>query len=60
MKLSLAAKFNAIFLFMFAVCFLATGFIAVRQLQSEARKEVLQNARLLMEPGSSVRSRPLW
>jgi HAMP domain-containing protein len=53
-KLSLAAKFNAIFLIMFAVCFLATGLIAVRQLQSEARKEVLQNARLLMDASTAA------
>jgi HAMP domain-containing protein len=54
MKFSLAKKFNVVFLLIFAACLLATGLIASRLLQEEAREEVLQNARLLMDASTAA------
>ncbi|HEY5101774.1 MAG TPA: DUF3365 domain-containing protein [Steroidobacteraceae bacterium] len=54
MKISLAGKFNVVLLLIFAVCFVATGYIADRLLENEAREEVLQNARLLMDSSTAV------
>jgi protein-histidine pros-kinase len=54
MKFSLAKKFNVVFLLIFAACLLATGLIASHLLQNEAREEVLQNARLLMDASTAA------
>jgi protein-histidine pros-kinase len=54
MNISLAAKFNVVFLLIFGVCFAATGFIAARLLENEAREEVLQNARLLINASTAA------
>jgi HAMP domain-containing protein len=53
-KLSLVAKFNIVILLIFGVCFLATGLIADRLLEKEAREEVLGNARLLMDSSAAA------
>jgi protein-histidine pros-kinase len=55
MKLSIAAKFNLVFVSIFAVGFLAAGVVADRLLKESAREETLQNARLLLEAAKSVR-----
>jgi HAMP domain-containing protein len=53
-KLSLVAKFNVVILLIFSVCFLATGLIANRLLENEAREEALGNARLLMDSSAAA------
>jgi HAMP domain-containing protein len=55
MKLSIAAKFNLVFVSIFAVGFCAAGAVADRLLKQSAREETLQNARLLLEAAKSVR-----
>jgi len=55
MKLSIAAKFNLVFVSVFAVGFIAAGVVADRLLKEDAREETLQNARLLLEAAKSVR-----
>jgi protein-histidine pros-kinase len=55
MKLSIAAKFNLVFVSIFAVGFIAAGFVADHLLRQSAREETLQNARLLLEAAKSVR-----
>ncbi len=55
MKLSIAAKFNLVFVSIFAVGFIAAGVVADNLLKKSAREETLQNARLLLEAAKSVR-----
>jgi HAMP domain-containing protein len=55
MKLSIAAKFNLVFVSIFAVGFIAAGVVADNLLKKSAREETLQNARLLLESAKSVR-----
>ena len=55
MRLTIAAKFNLVFVSIFAVGFLAAGMVADRLLKQNAREETLQNARLLLEAAKSVR-----
>lgn len=55
MKLSIASKFNLVFVTIFAVGFVAAGFVADSLLKQSAREETLQNARLLLEAAKSVR-----
>jgi protein-histidine pros-kinase len=55
MKLSIAAKFNLVFVTIFAVGFAAAGIVADNLLKRSAREETLQNARLLLEAALSVR-----
>jgi protein-histidine pros-kinase len=55
MKLSIAAKFNLVFVSIFTVGFIAAGVVADRLLKQSARQETLQNARLLLEAAKSVR-----
>lgn len=56
MKISIAAKFNLVFLPIFAAGFVAAGMIAHNLLTESAREETLQNARLLMESAKAVRT----
>jgi protein-histidine pros-kinase len=55
MKFSIAAKFNLVFVSIFAIGFIAAGLVANRLLEQSAREETLQNARLLLESAKSVR-----
>lgn len=55
MKLSIAAKFNLVFVSIFAIGFVAAGVVADNLLKKNARQETLQNARLLLEAAKSVR-----
>lgn len=54
MKLSLAAKFNAVFLAVFVVGFVATSLVTNYLLQQSAREETLATARLLMNSSSAA------
>ncbi len=56
MKLSLAAKFNLVFIFVFLVGFIAAGFVADRLLKSNARDETLRTARMLMDSALATRT----
>ncbi len=56
MKLSLAAKFNLVFISIFLLGFLAAGFVADLLLKQNAREETLQNGRLLMESALATRA----
>jgi HAMP domain-containing protein len=49
-------KFNIVLLGLFAVGFILTGFISYSVLQSNAREEILDNARVMMESALSSRS----
>jgi protein-histidine pros-kinase len=55
MKMSIATKFNLVFVSIFVVGFIAAGVVADRLLKQSAREETLQNARLLLEAAKSVR-----
>jgi len=48
-------KFNLVLLGIFVLGFLIAGFISYRALQANAREEILQNARLMMESALSAR-----
>lgn len=56
MRLSITAKFNLVFLLIFAIGFGIAGYIANLLLQNNAKEEVLGNARILMESAMAVRS----
>lgn len=56
MKLSLAAKFNLVFITIFLIGFAAAGGVADYLLKQSAREETLQNARLLMESALATRA----
>ena len=45
-------KFNLVLLGIFALGFVVAGYISYRALQANAREEILQNARLMMEVGA--------
>ena len=49
-------KFNLVLLGIFVLGFLIAGFISHRALQENAREEILQNARLMMESALSSRN----
>jgi len=55
MKLSLAAKFNIVFLGIFALGFVAVSAVTNYLLQQNAREETLQNARMLMQSAMAAR-----
>ncbi len=56
MKFSIAAKFNIVFLAIFAVGFGATSAVTNHLLQQNAREETLQSARVLMQSALAARS----
>ncbi|MES2149161.1 MAG: DUF3365 domain-containing protein [Pseudomonadota bacterium] len=56
MKLSLATKFNLVFLTIFSIGFVAAGVIANALLKENAREETVQEARLLLESAKAVRT----
>lgn len=53
--MKLLVKFNLVFLFVFGLGLLATGYVARTSLQAGAREQVLQEARLMMEMTRSTR-----
>ncbi len=54
MKLSLAVKFNVVFLAVFIVGFIATSLSTNYMLQQSARRETLETARMLMRSASAA------
>jgi HAMP domain-containing protein len=56
MKLSLAAKFNIVFMAIFGIGFAAASAVTNHLLQQNAREETLQNARVLMQAAIAARS----
>src|SRR5690348_6842761 len=56
MKLSLAAKFNIVFLTISGIGFAAASTVTNYLLQENAREETLQNARMLMQAALSART----
>jgi len=49
-------KFNIVLLALFAVGFILTGFVSYSVLQANAREEILDNARMMMESALSSRT----
>src|SRR5664279_3295244 len=49
-------KFNLVLLGIFVLGFLVAGYVSYRALQQNAREEILQNARLMMESALSSRT----
>jgi len=49
-------KFNLVLLGIFALGFVVAGYISYRALQQNAREEILQNARLMMEAALATRN----
>lgn len=56
MKLSIAAKFNVVFLSIFAIGFGAASAVTNYLLQENAREETLESARVLMQSALAARS----
>ena len=56
MKLSIAAKFNIVFLTIFGIGFAAASGVTNYLLQDNAREETLQSARVLMQSALAARS----
>ena len=56
MRLSLAAKFNIVFLTVFGIGFAAASAVTNYLLQNNAREETLQSARVLMQAALAARS----
>ena len=54
--MKLLLKFNLVFLLVFAMGLAATGYVSWRLLERNARDEIAQNARLLMDAALSTRS----
>ena len=54
--MKLIVKFNLILSLVFAVGFLATGVILYRLLQHNAKQEILENARIMIEAALAVRT----
>jgi protein-histidine pros-kinase len=54
--MKLAWKFNLVLLAIFLAGFLIAGLVSYRQLQANAREEIVQNARLMMEAALASRS----
>jgi protein-histidine pros-kinase len=54
--MKLLFKFNLVFILVFALGLAATGYVSWRLLERNARDEIAQNARLLMDAGLSTRA----
>jgi HAMP domain-containing protein len=54
--MKLIVKFNLVLGLVFAIAFLAVGYVSNRLLQRNARQEILENARIMMEAALAVRS----
>ena len=54
--MKLIVKFNLVLLSVFAIGFLVTGYVSNRLLQRNAKGEILENARIMMEAALAVRS----
>ena len=54
--MKLIVKFNLVLLLVFAIAFLAVGYVSSRLLQRNAKEEILENARIMMEAALAVRT----
>jgi HAMP domain-containing protein len=54
--MKLLIKFNLVLLLVFAIGFLAVGYTTNRLLQRNAKQEIVENARIMMEAALAVRS----
>jgi HAMP domain-containing protein len=54
--MKLLLKFNLVLLLVFAIGFATTGFVCNRLLQNNARAEIVENARIMMEAALAVRT----
>lgn len=54
--MKLLMKFNLVLLLVFAIGFLAVGYTTNRLLQRNAKQEIVENARIMMEAALAVRS----
>jgi HAMP domain-containing protein len=54
--MKLIVKFNLVLFLIFAIAFLAVGYVTNRLLQRNAKAEILENARIIMEAALAVRS----
>jgi HAMP domain-containing protein len=54
--MKLLMKINLVLLLVFAIGFLTTGFVCNRLLQQNARAEIVENARIMMEAALAVRT----
>ena len=52
--MKLILKFNLVFIAVFLIGLGAAGYVSNELLQQNAREEILQNARLVMETGSPL------
>ena len=54
--MKLIVKFNLVLFLVFAIGFLSVGYVTNRLLQRNAKQEILENARIMMEAALAVRS----
>jgi protein-histidine pros-kinase len=54
--MKLIVKFNLVLLLVFAIGFLASGYVSHYLLQRNAKQEILENARIMMEAALAVRT----
>src|SRR6202162_4018468 len=54
--MKLLLKFNLVLLLVFAVGFLISGYVCNRLLQQNAKAEIMENARIMMEAAIAVRT----
>ena len=54
--MKLLLKFNLLLFLVFAVCLLTTGYLCNRLLQQNAKAEIVENARIMMEAAIAVRT----
>src|SRR5271155_3828703 len=56
MKMKLLVKFNVVLFLVFAASLLTTGYLCDRLLQQNAKAEIMENARIMMEAAIAVRT----
>jgi HAMP domain-containing protein len=56
MKMKLLVKFNVVLFLVFAACLATTGYFCNRLLQQNAKAEIMENARIMMEAAIAVRT----
>jgi HAMP domain-containing protein len=56
MKMKLLVKFNVVLFLVFAACLVTTGYFCNRLLQQNAKAEIMENARIMMEAAIAVRT----
>jgi HAMP domain-containing protein len=54
--MKLIVKFNLVLFLVFAIAFLVVGYVSNRLLQRNAKEEILENARIMMEAALAVRT----